>query len=313
MKEQNPAGHPQPGNHAGHPHPGRDLSRLVERIEELPTLPQVALNIIRTVENPNSSARDIEKVLSADPALAAKILKLVNSAFFGFHQKISSLGHAIVILGFNLVKNMAVSLSVIDLLKKGATTGHPDFPVEEFWKHSVATATVARAMSRDAALEPELAFVGGLLHDVGKLVVDLYEPEQMNEVLRLCRENGVTYWEAELSSQAMTHTQVGAALLQRWSLDERLAAGVGAHHDFGEMPASAELDEGSESLAAVLAIADFVAWEQGFGMNEAAGKAPLRPQAALDKLGLTEDHLQRYRDHLAAESKAIESFLEALG
>ncbi|MCA8938813.1 MAG: HDOD domain-containing protein [Planctomycetes bacterium] len=146
------------------------IDDLIENVQDLPTLPTVVSKINSMTSNPQTNASDIGKVISNDPSLSSKILKLVNSAYYGFPRKINSVTKAIVLLGFNKVKNIAVSASVVDVFKR--TSGKIHFDFLQFWEHSVGTAIAAEVVSKH--LCPEViddAFVGGLLHDVGKVVM----------------------------------------------------------------------------------------------------------------------------------------------
>ena len=114
-----------------------DLEKLAATIEDLPTLPEVAISIFNLIEDPKSSARDIQRVMSEDPALAGKVLRLVNSAYFGFAHKISDLGHAIVILGFATIRSIAMGISIIETFKDNPGRKATGFDVEKFWMHAV--------------------------------------------------------------------------------------------------------------------------------------------------------------------------------
>jgi len=143
-----------------------DLAKIVGKVEGLPTLPSVVARINQLIDDPNASAGDINEVISHDLALSAKILKLVNSAFYGFPRRISSMTHAVVILGFNSVRNIALTAFVFDAFDTGALPfGH-----RNFWVHSVGTAVTADALATRAGLHiGDDAFVAGLLHDLGKV------------------------------------------------------------------------------------------------------------------------------------------------
>ncbi|MCX7935212.1 MAG: HDOD domain-containing protein, partial [Planctomycetota bacterium] len=140
---------------------GTDLKGIVERIVDLPTLPQVVNTLLTLLDDPTSSARDVNEVMAHDPALVAKILKLVNSSFYGLPNRVTSIQQAIAILGFNTIKALAVSASVFDLF--GESGG--DFSYEAFWKHSVGVATVGSYLAgRSKRVDAESGFVIGLLH-----------------------------------------------------------------------------------------------------------------------------------------------------
>jgi len=147
----------------------RDLRSIVRDISDLPTLPQVVTRIMSMMDDPNASAEDVNNVLERDPTLVAKILKLVNSAFYGLPHKISSVRQAIVILGFSTVRSLAISAAVFDLFGEGNDEA---FSRIKFWEHSIGVASAARLVGRrEGGIDEETAFVTGLLHDLGKLVL----------------------------------------------------------------------------------------------------------------------------------------------
>ncbi|MCK4719402.1 HDOD domain-containing protein, partial [bacterium] len=140
-----------------------NISRALEKIKELPTLPDVVFKVNEIVNDKNTSSNDLENVISRDQAIAAKVLKLVNSAFYGLPGKVDTLSRAIPLLGFSTVRNLVMSISIIDL---SATGG---FDMKQFWRHSFATSTAARAIAvADRLPDAEIQSLAGLLHDIGK-------------------------------------------------------------------------------------------------------------------------------------------------
>src|SRR3990167_1876926 len=177
-----------------------DLEKLAATIEDLPTLPEVAISIFNLIEDPKSSARDIQRVMSEDPALAGKVLRLVNSAYFGFAHKISALGHAIVILGFATIRSIAMGISIIETFKDNPGRKATGFDVEKFWMHAVGMGHVCKAIAKELKRgHADVAFVVGLLHDIGKLVLDQYRPREMIEILDEAEVGDAPFYAAELA------------------------------------------------------------------------------------------------------------------
>ncbi len=207
----------------------KDLKVVVERIEELPTLPQVASKVMKLIDDPNSSAQDLTRVMSRDAALAGKMLKLVNSAFYGLPNKVSTLDKAIVLLGFNTIKSLALSVSVFGVFGKGKPGGK--FDRERFWRHSVGSACIYRVLARKVqGVDPETAFVAGLLHDIGKLVLDQYAPEELGAVLAEAEKRKSSFVEAERALFGTDHSMVGGQLADRWGFPDVLATWIKTHH-----------------------------------------------------------------------------------
>ena len=210
----------------------KDLKVVVDRIEELPTLPQVASTIMRLIDDPQTSAQDIHKVMSRDTALAGKMLKLVNSAFYGLPHKVSNLNQAIVLLGFNTIKSLALSVSVFGVFGKGKGTGK--FDRERYWRHSVGSACIYRVLARKTkTVDPETAFVAGLLHDIGKLVLDQYAGQELSQIIDESEKRKGAFVDAERAIFGTDHSAIGGWLVERWGFPEVLVAWVRDHHKAG--------------------------------------------------------------------------------
>ena len=163
------------------------VRKKIESIDDLPTLPTVASQIIGMASSPMTNAADVGRMIEQDQALTAKVLKLVNSAFYGFPGQIKSIQHAVVIMGFNKVKNVVVTASVFDMAK-GRKSDRLD--LSRFWQHSLGTAVSAKVATKglNSALQPDDAFVGGLVHDIGKLILDQFLADEYGPVLEAARE-----------------------------------------------------------------------------------------------------------------------------
>ena len=258
-----------------------DLKTVVDRIEELPTLPQVAAKIMRLIDDPATSATDVHKVMSRDPALAAKMLKLVNSAFYGLPHKVSNLNQAIVLLGFNTIKSLALSVSVFGVFGKGKGAGK--FDRERYWRHSVGSACIYRVLARKVrTVDPETAFVAGLLHDIGKLVMDQYAAEELAKVIEEAEFRKCAFVDAERSVLTTDHSAIGAWLVQKWGFPEVLVGWVQNHHAPGL--------ESQDSNVAISVFADYLCKVKGIAASGSFDPAILNKNAwtclKLDKADL---------------------------
>ena len=206
------------------------IKRITESIIGLPTLPTVVSKMIDQVDSPRTSAASLARLISADQALTAKVLKLANSAYYGFPREISTVNMAIVVLGFNAVKEMGLSLSVFDVFKKTASAGH--FDVTLFWEHSVGCGVASRMLARTyrAPFIGE-AFVAGLLHDVGKVILKQYFDAEFAEIIKAQKERDLTLEAAELEVIQTSHTQIGAWLADKWNLPKIISESILHHHD----------------------------------------------------------------------------------
>lgn len=207
----------------------KTIFKELDRIEELPTLPAIAMEVNRMLQDYDTSIKALSQTIENDQAIVPRILKLVNSSFFGVRSKIMNIAHAIVILGFNTVRNAVVSVSIIDALsKKDVLEG---FDISDFWVHSVAVAVTSRHLAEKTRLHcPDDAFTAGLLHDIGKLILTQYFPDLFEKVWIVARENDLSLFEAEKQELAVTHPQIGAYITKKWQLPGSLVDAVKYHH-----------------------------------------------------------------------------------
>lgn len=191
-------------------------------VKDLPTLPRVLDEVSKLVDDPNSSSEQIAKVISYDQVLSAKVLKMVNSPIYGFPGRISSIQHALVLLGFNVIKGVIISTSVFDIMTKSMTG---------LWDHSVGCAMACTEVAKAAGLkDPEEYSVCGLLHDLGKVVAAVQLPEAKKRIDALVKEKDLTYLEAETEVLGFGHDRINAWLAAHWHLPPKLKEGIAHHH-----------------------------------------------------------------------------------
>ena len=229
---------------------------IVRKLGSLPTLPQVVSRIMKTTLDEGSSASDVASIISTDQALTSRVLRVANSAFYGFEEQIATVSHAVVILGFEAVKTMCLSVSVFEMFGEGGE----DFDREAFWEHSLAAAVAAKVISKKSGKVPlEEAFVGGLLHDIGRVVLDQYMHEEFMLALADCK-TGEDLSAAEGKRCGMDHTEVGGALAEHWRLPQPLRDAIVLHHSgidvVAEMP-----------LAATVRLANLLVGSEGMGFS----------------------------------------------
>jgi HD-like signal output (HDOD) protein len=204
------------------------LDHLVQQIGSLPTLPSVIVRVNEQVANPKTSALDLARTILEDQSLTARLLRLVNSPFYGFPRRIATVTEAVTILGFAPVRSLLLTASVVDLLVGEET---PDFSPTGLWEHSVGAAVGAGLLARYTRHEDrEEVFVAGLLHDVGKLVLFHFLTKEFLAVLETSRREDIPIRTAEQRLLGFTHDQVGRLLAERWKLPVRLSEAIGCHH-----------------------------------------------------------------------------------
>ncbi|MFS2020962.1 HDOD domain-containing protein, partial [Massilia sp. CT11-108] len=166
-----------------------ELTQVVQRLRDLPALPSIVLDLISSFGREDVDVTTLAEKMSRDQALAAKILRLANSSFYGLPAKVKTVKQAIVVLGFDSARALAVASTVID---RFGGAGGPRVDVAHFWRHSIATALCARSLARQAGLDQDAAFIGGLLHDIGRLVLAISFPEQYARVIAEYEDVGLS-------------------------------------------------------------------------------------------------------------------------
>lgn len=205
------------------------IKRITESIIGLPTLPTVVAKMIELVDNPRTSASSLARLISSDQALTARILKLANSAYYGFSREISTVNMAIVILGFNTVKDMGLSLSVFDVFK--SKKPNSAFDLTRFWEHSIACGIASRMLARSyCSRYTGEAFVAGLLHDIGKVILNQYFQDEFIAMIE-SQKKGATLEEAETGVIGTHHTAIGSWLAEKWNLPRIISRNLMYHHE----------------------------------------------------------------------------------
>ena len=253
------------------------LNALVRQVRGLPALPETVLRVMQITEDPKAGITDLAEVLISDQALAARVLKLANSAFYGSSRRIGTVSSAVVILGMRTTRNLVMAASCEALLE-GEVAGY-GLPRGVLLRHSLACASAAQALAKRAKYRGmEEAFVAGLLHDIGKVVMNAYERDQFGEVLVMV-SGGMTYFEAERAVFGFDHAEAGGCLLERWNLPLALVSAVQHHHAPLDAP-------GDSPLPCLVHAADAVCLSLGIGLRLGGRTDTLQPET-LFVLGLT--------------------------
>ena len=277
------------------------VRRLVEKVQGLPTLPSMLTNINQMVLNPRTSAKEVAQVISSDPALTSKVLRVVNSSFYGFPNRITTITHAIVILGFNTIKSIVLSSTIFDVFRGSAAPTEFDRP--EFWKHSIGCGAAAKVLGRRIQYPMlEELFIAGLLHDVGKIVLDQFLPEKFAECLALARSRDVLLLEAETRVLGVSHADVGAWLFEKWNLSKGLVETTRCHHN----PA---LAGEHQRFAEIIHVSDVLVRAMRFG-NGGDAKIPVILEGAWRSLGLAASDFDELLANVDAEIDRAMVFLD---
>ncbi len=201
----------------------------VQTIIQLPALPAIAEEVVEMVENPKTSASEIGRVISMDPGLTAKVLKIANSAFYGFPKKISTVEFAIVVLGFETLREIVISISLVNTLQKKTDS---TFNTQQFWDHAIYTGVIGRRLARDLGYRVSgEVFVGGLLHDMGISTLSQYFAPEYERITELVNNTDLTWLQAEKNVLGTTHAEIGGWLAERWNFPSTLIEAVSMHHE----------------------------------------------------------------------------------
>lgn len=234
---------------------------LAEKIIALPTLPAVVAKLMELVDSPRTSARSLARLIEGDQVLTAKVLKLANSAYYGYQRQIATVPLAIVVTGFDAVKDMGLSVSVVDAFSGGADTPH--FDLTRFWEHAIGVGVGTQMLARKH--DPEHAgdaFAAGLMHDLGKVVVHHYLPDDFREIMERVHQDGMDLLEAESVVLDATHDRIGGWLADKWNMPYPIVTAIEFHHH-------PYLAEKYQTLTALVKLADHLArlWKIGHSGN----------------------------------------------
>src|SRR5688572_14749668 len=252
----------------------------VRKVTTIATLPEVTNQIIRTVEDPKSTAGQLHKIVSHDPALVTRILKVVNSAFYGLPGQIGSIERAIVLLGLNAVKNIAVAASLGQLFR-GAKLCE-GFTPKDLWTHCIAVGVAARDLARQMKLPmADEAFLAGMIHDMGVLVALQVYPEEVRRVCEAAKGGQRSFCDLEREILGMDHQQLGMALAEQWKFPRSCQLVAGHHH----RPSA--LADQHRMLVTLVYVADTICCKSKHGFNLTG------LHQSIDDAGLDDIHIDR--------------------
>jgi HD-like signal output (HDOD) protein len=279
----------------------KSIQHIIENVSSIPTLPTVIAQMSQLLLNPKTSAEEIGKAITADQALASKVLKLVNSAFYGFPGRISTITHAIVILGFSTIKNIVLTASIFDAFKKKENSGNFDF--EQFWIHSIACGAAAQAIAKFIGnKDKDECFIAGLIHDLGKIILFHCLPESFVETLALAQQNEILFYQSELMLFDITHQEIGGFLTENWNLPTKLQDAVKFHHD-------PSLSKDHYTTTSIVHCADIMVRALDFG-NGGDSKIPAMSKVVWNELGLENIKLHALFDTIVDEIEKATVFIQ---
>ena len=281
-----------------------DIRLGIRNIKNLPTLPVIVSRILEVADDSGSSANELAELVARDMSVSAKVLNLANSAFYGFSRRITTIPQAVVVLGFDTVRSLALSVSVFESLS--SNTGEISFDREAFWIHSIGCGTASRLVAKELGYrDTGTFFVAGLLHDLGKVILDTYFSEQYTEVVEEMVEEERSALDAETDILDIDHAEVGAWLAARWKFPEILVNPIAAHHNL------IAAEEEFVKEAVIVHLANVLTKRAGIGLcYESVIQDP--SDLVASELKLSNDQVAKISEDLEGERDQINEFFSYL-
>jgi len=266
--------------------------KALREIKNLPTLPGIVNKLSRMAEDPETTTEQMGKVIARDHILAVKLLRLVNSAFYGFPQRISSIDSAIILLGFNVIKGLIISASIFEFMEEQDV---------ELWEHSLACAVAASVLAKRIGVkDPEEVSTAGLIHDIGKVAIKMELPREYEQISLMVAEQGISRYLAEHEVLGLHHAEAGGWLTKSWNLPAKLVEPVSCHHD-------PRLAENEQITSAIVHFADLIVRGMGYGHGDDVWVGPLS-QRAWRYMGLAPSDLDQVLDEIDEKLWEVKGF-----
>jgi len=269
----------------------KSFRKKVQKLSNLPTLPNLLDKFTEMIEDPNTPMEAFGKELSKDQVITGKLLKLVNSAFYGFPGRISTVTHAMVLLGHEALKGLIITSNIFENLPPEA------YPL---WRHSMGVSLACRAIANELDLPDVEEFaVAGLLHDIGKVVLHIEAPEEYKQVIFHALETEQIMWQAERKILGFDHAAIGRWLCEEWKLPEKLIIPIAYHH----LPA---IPKEHDVRVAVIAVADIMVRGMGAGAEDDFSLDV--PDPVLEKkVPLTLDQIRKLVEEIDPEIESLKN------
>jgi HD-like signal output (HDOD) protein len=279
------------------PAPDDLKNKIIKKIDDLPPMPKVLHKARQVLSDPNSSFKDITRIIETDQAIAAKILKVANSAYYGLSGMVSSIHHASVVLGYQTLEQVITMVSSSSIL--GMQLRGYGLQAGMLWKHSLATAIASRSIAklRAPSLEND-AFCVGLIHDAGKLALDPHVLDKRKEIDAFLRDRSPFFLEAERKVLGFDHAEIAMDLCKKWKLPDYQSEAMRYHHH-------PEASNGNP-LAHIVHIADYIAKQAGFGSGYGSQTPPLHARS-LEKLNMKGENMEEIARQVSSSVEQITS------
>lgn len=276
--------------------------KKIEQIENLPTLPEVANKLLKIINDPTTTAVDVANLISRDLSLTSKVLRLANSAFYGIPRTVTTVQNAVVILGLKVINTMVFSITVVKMFPGDGR--NELFSRKKFWAHSLACAVIARQlalrMRKFTLFDPEECFCAGLIHDIGRIVLDQYFHEDFLKAIQKALQSNISLTQAEGDVFGFNHMDVGDWLTSRWELPQDIRVPIVYHHTPGRT-------EYAREITTLVHLADSITYDIGFSLPGLGVRPPVDANL-IAQLGFTPEDLDAVK---ASANDEIEKFQAA--
>ena len=266
-----------------------------ESVKELPTIPETLSSILSLVTDPHSSVADLARVVERDQSLTAKVLRMVNSAFYGFYRQVTTVRDAAVILGFNEIRILALTVSMFDVFQASPS----GWERGRFWEHSLVVGIATESLATRARLDSKEAFVAGLLHDLGKVAFDHVLGEKWLDLVIQAGKEGIPLNEIEKARLGMDHGELGAWLGEKWHLPEGIITAMQFHHHPDELRHAAR-------LCTAVRVANSIVKGKGIGLSGNPCVEAVEDWM-LPRLNLDKKIFEEVESHITSDLKSVQA------
>lgn len=279
---------------------------MLEKLSDIPTLPVVATKVTELINDPNSSSAEIADVLKKDQVLTAKVLKLINSPYYGIPGEVTDVKRALAYLGFNTLAQLVLSISVISVFNESNGT---KFSLQGFWKHALGTAVAAEVIAKKVGYpKPEECFTCGLLHDIGKIVLLKVAPDEFTRVVSLAEAEKISFAEAERKLEVPTHGYLGEYIADKWRLPMVIRMSIRYHHtDVSQMET---ILESMKQAVQIVALANQIVVKENIGYSGDASGGVVN-EALLKPLNLSDADVKMIVERIQKDFDNASAFLRA--
>lgn len=283
--------------------PQLTLEALVGKTTDLPAMPEAALAVMREADSPNGTAQAVAAHISRDQSLAARVLKLVNSPYYGLSGEVVDLQQAVVVLGMRCVRNLAVVAAAYPWLNKPLEGYH--LKPGDLWEHSIAVSVGAHMVATQSrAACPETSFTAGLLHDIGKCVLSVWLENRLDLALKLAIRDQIPFDKAERKVIGYDHQEVGAYLARVWGLPRVFEVGIAYHHD-------PDAQEEFRNVIDCVHVADFLTMSAGYGLG-GDGLCYSLSNTSLERLRLNGNEIDELFDRFVVQVAEYRKMIDLL-